>query len=76
MSVMGPEVSTEMLRSASLAAVKAVQYRRMRLLRSQKPPMTCRKALPLDFSESRPFEASLNRNIKAAVADGATCHCM
>ncbi|MEX0746703.1 MAG: hypothetical protein WED81_05975 [Rhodothermales bacterium] len=60
-------------RSASLAVIRTVQRRRLRLLGTGSFPVTCRKALPLDYSESRPFEASLDRNIKAALSDAIGC---
>jgi hypothetical protein len=62
-----------LFRSASLAVIRTVQRRRFRLLGMDAFPVICRRALPLDYSESRPFEASLDRNIKAALSDAIGC---
>lgn len=61
------------LRSASLAVIRTVKRRRLRLLRSSARPVTCRRALPLDFSDSNPFESSLDRNIEAALSEPSYC---
>ena len=59
------------LRSASLATIRTVRRRRLQLLRDSTPLPLARKALPLDFSEPKPFEASLSRNIAAALGETA-----
>jgi hypothetical protein len=64
-------ISRMRLRSASLAVIKTVKRRRLRLFGTDYRPVTCRKAFPLDFTESRPFESSLDRNIEAILSDGA-----
>lgn len=61
------------LRSASLAVIKVVKVRRLRLFRSDVRPLTCRRALPLDFSESKPFESSIDRNIEALLSEPSCC---
>lgn len=61
------------LRTASLAVIRMVKRRRLRLMQRDVRTVTCRRALPLDFSESRPFEASLDRNIEAVLSETTCC---
>ena len=61
------------LRSASLAVIRTVKRRRLRLLDTAARPVTCRRALPLDFSDSNPFKSSLDRNIEAALSEPSCC---
>lgn len=61
------------LRSASLAVISMVKRRRLRLMRADIRTVAWRRALPLDFSESNPFEASLDRNIEAALSETTCC---
>lgn len=65
--------SDMILRSASLAVIRAVKRRRRRLYQTEYRPVTCRKALPLDFTESKPFESSLDRNIEAILSEPTFC---
>jgi len=62
-------------RSATLAAIRVVKRRRVRLLSQATPPITCRRALPLDLSETNPLESSLDRNIEAAITEPSCASC-
>lgn len=61
------------LQSASLAVIRTVKRRRLRLLHTSARPVTCRRALPLDYSDSNPFKSSLDRNIEAALSEPSPC---
>lgn len=65
--------SDMVLRTASLAVIRTVKRRKRRLRRSGYRPITCRRALPLDFSDNRPFESSLDRNIEAILSESTCC---